>query len=42
MKKILALALVLCMLVALGATAGADDKTYELKLSTTQTDTSMI
>ena len=42
MKKILALALVCCMLFALSASAFAADKTYELKLSTTQTDTSMI
>lgn len=41
MKKILALVLALCMVAALGAAAFAD-KTYELKLSTTQTDTSMI
>ena len=42
MKKILALALALCLMCTLCATAFAADKTYELKLSTTQTDTSMI
>ena len=42
MKKILALVLAACLLLALGASAFAADKTYELKLSTTQTDTSMI
>ena len=42
MKKILALILAACLLLALGASAFAADKTYELKLSTTQTDTSMI
>ena len=41
MKKVFALVLALCMMFALCATACAD-KTYELKLSTTQTDTSMI
>ena len=42
MKKILALVLVTCLLLALNVSAFAADKTYELKLSTTQTDTSMI
>ena len=42
MKKILALVLVTCLLLALNVNAFAADKTYELKLSTTQTDTSMI
>ncbi len=41
MKKFLALVLALCLVAALGVSAFAD-KTYELKLSTTQTDTSMI
>ena len=41
MKKLFALILALCMVFALCASASAD-KTYELKLSTTQTDTSMI
>lgn len=42
MKKFLALVLALCMVCAFCASACAADKTYELKLSTTQTDTSMI
>lgn len=41
MKKFLALALALCMVFALAATAHAE-KTYELKLSTTQNENSMI
>ena len=41
MKKLFAMILALCMVLALCAAASAD-KTYELKLSTTQTDTSMI
>ena len=41
MKKLLSLVLALCMVLAICVTASAD-KTYELKLSTTQTDTSMI
>ena len=46
MKRILAAVLCLVMVLAIAAvtpaTASAADKTYELKLSTTQTDTSMI
>ena len=41
MKKFLALVLALCMVFALAATAHAE-KTYELKLSTTQNENSMI
>ena len=41
MKKMLSLILALAMVMSLGAFALADD-TYELRLSTTQTDTSMI
>ena len=41
MKKIIALLLVMCLVSAFCVTASAA-KTYELKLSTTQTDTSMI
>ena len=37
MKKLLSLVLALCMVLAICVTASAD-KTYELKLSTTQTD----
>ena len=40
MKKILAVALALVLCFALCSVASA--KTYELKISTTQTDTSMI
>ena len=40
MKKILVVALALVMCFALTAVASA--KTYELKISTTQTDSSMI
>lgn len=41
MKRILALLIAVVMVMSLSAAAFADD-TYELKLSTTQTDTSMI